>query len=159
MSRAETQTAPSPAEMSPPPPGTPTLIVATTFLVKGSILLTVPLPWFSVHTKPSPTAMKRGAVSTGISVALPAESAGLIWPRSGLAAKHGIDTLAGVIDADYRGEIRVVLINHGPADYTIRKGDRIAQMLIQKIEFIDVVESDSLPDSVRGVGGFGSSGR
>ena len=99
------------------------------------------------------------AVATGISVALPAESAGLIWPRSGLAAKHGIDTLAGVIDADYRGEIRVVLINHGPADYTIRKGDRIAQMLIQKIEFIGVVESDSLPDSVRGVGGFGSSGR
>lgn len=99
------------------------------------------------------------SVSTGIAITVPEGCAGLIWPRSGLAVKHGIDTLAGVVDSDYRGEVRVVLANHGKADYTIQKGDRIAQMLIQKIESVAVQEAGTLTETARGAGGFGSSGR
>lgn len=98
------------------------------------------------------------AVATGIAIALPADCVGLVWPRSGLAARHGIDTLAGVIDSDYRGEIKIVLMNHGTMDYTVKAGDRIAQLLIQKIEWMNPVEMDALPESVRGGDGFGSSG-
>lgn len=104
-------------------------------------------------------AGRHGVVSTGIAIALPEDCVGLVWPRSGLSLKHGIGTLAGVIDSDYRGEIKVVLMNNGDRDYEIQKGDRIAQLLIQKIQLIDPVEVDVLPDSSRGESGFGSSGR
>lgn len=101
----------------------------------------------------------RKLVKTGISIAIPNGYVGLIWPRSGLAVKHGIDTMAGVIDSGYRGEIGVVLQNHGDKEYLIKSGDRIAQILFQKIECVySWEEVESLQDSERGTGGFGSSG-
>jgi dUTP pyrophosphatase len=95
---------------------------------------------------------------TGLSVAIPEGYAGFIRPRSGLAARYGIDVLAGVIDSGYRGEIRVVLMNHGHADYVVNEGDRIAQLVIQPVASVTFTEVPALPESVRGEGGFGSTG-
>lgn len=101
----------------------------------------------------------RAVIPTGVAVAIPEDMVGLIWPRSGMAVKHGIDVLAGVIDSDYRGEIAVVLQNHGQEVVTIRQGDRIAQMIVQRYERENVFEVDELPASDRGAGGFGSTGK
>ncbi|MBP7867723.1 MAG: dUTP diphosphatase [Acidobacteria bacterium] len=101
---------------------------------------------------------ERVAVPTGIRLAIPGGHVGLVWPRSGLALRHGLDTLAGVIDSDYRGEVQVVLVNHGERRVEVRKGDRIAQLLIQKVEPAVFERVDELPDSARGAGGFGSTG-
>jgi dUTP pyrophosphatase len=101
----------------------------------------------------------RAAVPTGLRLEIPDGHVGLIWPRSGLAVKHGIDTLAGVVDSDYRGEVRVVLINHGPEPFTIRAGDRVAQILVQRVERVVFVSAAGISETVRGVGGFGSTGR
>ena len=98
------------------------------------------------------------SVGTGLRVEIPPGHVGLVWPRSGLAVRHGIDTLAGVIDSDYRGEVRVVLVNHGREAYRIAAGDRIAQLLIQRVERADFQRS-ALGGSERGAGGFGSTGR
>ena len=100
----------------------------------------------------------RAAVGTGLVLALPPGHVGLVWPRSGLALRHGIDTLAGVIDSDYRGEVRVVLVNHGSEPFPIRRGDRIAQLLVQKVERVEFVARDRLEATARGAGGFGSTG-
>jgi dUTP pyrophosphatase len=102
---------------------------------------------------------ERAAVPTGIELAIPEGHVGLIWPRSGLAVGQGIDTLAGVIDSDYRGEVRVVLINHGEDALVIQPGDRVAQVLVQRVDHARFVRSDELGDSERGSGGFGSTGR
>jgi dUTP pyrophosphatase len=83
---------------------------------------------------------------------------GRIAPRSGLASKHFIDTGAGVIDADYRGEVKVLLFNHAETDFEIKEGDRIAQLVLERIYTPEVVEVQELADSVRGAGGFGSTG-
>lgn len=83
---------------------------------------------------------------------------GRVAPRSGLAAKHSIDTGAGVIDADYRGPVKVILFNFSDVDFAISKGDRIAQLIIERIYNPEVVVVERLPDSVRGAGGFGSTG-
>ena len=101
----------------------------------------------------------RAAVATGVHVEIPAGHVGLVWPRSGLAVRHGIDTLAGVIDSDYRGEVRVVLVNHGDATFRIEPGDRIGQLLVQKVERASFSRADSLAATSRGEGGFGSTGR
>ena len=101
---------------------------------------------------------ERALIGTGIAIALPLFTAGLIWPRSGLATKQGVDVLAGVVDADYRGEVRVALINHGAEPVDIEPGDRIAQLLIQPLAMVDVEEVDELPETVRGDGGFGHTG-
>ena len=101
----------------------------------------------------------RAAVATGLHVEIPAGHVGLVWPRSGLAVRHGIDTLAGVIDSDYRGEVRVVLVNHGEAPFRIEAGDRIGQLLVQKVERAAFVKADTLAATARGEGGFGSTGR
>ena len=103
----------------------------------------------------------RAAVRTGIAVAIPHGNAGFILPRSGLALRHGLSLVntPGLIDAGYRGEIRVIVINHDrEAAVTIARGDRIAQLVIQRIETVDLVEVDKLPDTSRGTGGFGSTG-
>jgi dUTP pyrophosphatase len=84
---------------------------------------------------------------------------GLVWPRSGLAVRHGIDTLAGVIDSDYRGEVRVVLVNHGDAEFRVSAGDRIGQLLVQKVERARFSRAGDLAATPRGEGGFGSTGR
>ena len=99
----------------------------------------------------------RAAVATGVSVEIPAGYVGLVWPRSGLAVRHGIDTLAGVIDSDYRGEVKVVLVNHGPEPWAVAPGDRIAQLLIQPVARARFTRA-ALAPSGRGAGGFGSTG-
>lgn len=101
----------------------------------------------------------RAAVSTALRVAIPPGHVGLVWPRSGLAVRHGIDTLAGVIDSDYRGEVRVVLVNHGTEPFAIAPGDRVAQLLVQRVERAAFVASPNLDETARGEGGFGSTGR
>ena len=97
-------------------------------------------------------------VETGIAVALPADHVGLIWPRSGLAVRAGIDTLAGVVDSDYRGGVAVVLANHGWEDVQIGTGVRVAQLLVQRVEATQVMVSSELGQTHRGVRGFGSTG-
>lgn len=101
---------------------------------------------------------ERAAIGTGIHVELPPGHVGLVWPRSGLALKHGIDTLAGVIDSDYRGEVRVVLVNHGREPFAIAPGDRVAQLLVQRVERVSFVAAADLESTTRGTGGFGSTG-
>ena len=99
----------------------------------------------------------RAAVATGVFVEIPAGHVGLVWPRSGLAVRHGIDTLAGVIDSDYRGEVKVVLVNHGQEPVAIAAGDRIAQFLVQPALRVRFVRAP-LGNTTRGAGGFGSTG-
>ncbi|OAP54643.1 deoxyuridine 5'-triphosphate nucleotidohydrolase [Fonsecaea erecta] len=103
-------------------------------------------------------ARGKALVSTDLSIATPEGTYGRIAPRSGLAAKHFIDTGAGVIDADYRGEVKVLLFNHGEADFPVNKGDRIAQLVLERIYTPEIVEVEDLEESVRGAGGFGSTG-
>ncbi|MBK8770146.1 MAG: dUTP diphosphatase [Rhizobiales bacterium] len=104
---------------------------------------------------------QRALVPTGLAIALPDGFEAQVRPRSGLAVKHGVTVLnaPGTIDADYRGEIQVPLINHGDADFVIARGDRIAQMVIAAVTQVDLVEVAALDDTVRGGNGFGSSGR
>ncbi len=105
------------------------------------------------------SAHSRGVVSTGIAVEIPEGYAGLIWDKSGLATKNGITTIAGVIDAGYRGEIGVAISNISNEDYTFAVGDKVAQMLFQKIEQIDFSEAAILHESSRNEAGFGSTGK
>jgi len=102
----------------------------------------------------------RGLVSTGISIALPPGYEAQIRPRSGLAVKHGITLLnsPGTIDADYRGAIHLIVVNHGEEPYTIRRGDRIAQMIVAPVARAELSVESELPPSARGGGGFGHTG-
>ena len=102
----------------------------------------------------------RALVPTGLSIALPDGYEAQIRPRSGLAVKHGITVLntPGTIDADYRGEIKVILINHGQEAFTIERGMRIAQMVVEKYETVAWDKVDTLEETERGAGGFGSTG-
>jgi dUTP pyrophosphatase len=102
---------------------------------------------------------RRAAVSTAIRLEIAPGHVGLVWPRSGLAVRHGIDTLAGVIDSDYRGEVRVVLVNHGDEPFRVAPGDRIAQLLVQRVERASFTSVSRLEETDRGAGGFGSTGR
>jgi dUTP pyrophosphatase len=99
-------------------------------------------------------------IPTGIALGLPAGTEAQIRPRSGLAAKNGITVLntPGTIDADYRGELKIILINHGQIDFTITRGMRIAQMVIAKYEHVILEEANSLDETTRGASGFGSTG-
>ncbi|MCF6377617.1 dUTP diphosphatase [Nocardioides KLBMP 9356] len=104
---------------------------------------------------------ERAMVPTGLSIALPDGYVALVHPRSGLAARHGVSVVntPGTIDAGYRGEITVMLINHDPREsVTLARGDRIAQLVIQRFERARFVEVGVLPESVRGTGGYGSTG-
>lgn len=109
-----------------------------------------------------PAAGGRALVPTGIAIAIPDGYAGFVQPRSGLANKHGVTCLntPGLIDSGYRGELKVLLINTDPTEeFVITRGERIAQLVIQKVEQVTFVERDELPDSERGDGGFGHTGR
>jgi len=110
----------------------------------------------SVTLKPG----ERSIVPTGLRLAIPEGHAGLVLPRSGIALKHGITVLnaPGLIDAGYRGEIQVLLINHGAEPVTLERGERIAQLVIQPVAQARLVETERLPDSSRGESGFGSTG-
>ncbi|KZM25560.1 dUTP diphosphatase [Ascochyta rabiei] len=103
-------------------------------------------------------ARGRAIVATDISISVPVGTYARVAPRSGLAAKHGIDTMAGVIDADYRGPVGVILANLSDTDFEVKVGDRIAQLIVEKIAMPEVVVVQKLEDSVRGAGGFGSTG-
>ena len=106
-------------------------------------------------------AKKSCLVPTGISIAFPSEFEIQIRPRSGLAAKNNISVLntPGTIDSDYRGEIEVILYNHGNTDFLINNKDRIAQMILTPVIKMNLEETDTLPETVRGEGGFGSTGK
>lgn len=104
---------------------------------------------------------ERALVPTGIAIALPEGYVGLVHPRSGLAARHGLSIVntPGTVDSGYRGEIKVLLINHDPVEpITLKRGDRVAQLVVQRYERAAFVPVASLPDSVRGSGGYGSTG-
>jgi len=103
---------------------------------------------------------ERRLVSTGLAIAIPEGHAGLVLPRSGLAVQKGVTVLnaPGLIDSGYRGELKVLLINHGPVVVAIERGERIAQLVIQAVARARLVEVERLPDSARGEGGFGSTG-
>lgn len=103
----------------------------------------------------------RALVATGFAIALPAGFEAQVRPRSGLAAKHGVTVLnaPGTVDADYRGEVKVILINHGDQAFAIKRGDRIAQMIISPVTRARLTEAIELSDTARGAGGFGSTGR
>ena len=105
--------------------------------------------------------MARALIETGLSIALPQDYEAQIRPRSGLAAKHGVTVLntPGTIDCDYRGEIKVILINLGEEDFVIERGERIAQMVFAPVTKGILEITDSLPETQRGVGGFGSTGK
>jgi len=103
---------------------------------------------------------KRALIPTGLAIALPQGYEAQVRPRSGLAIRHGVTVLnsPGTIDADYRGEIAVILINHGEAPFTVERGMRIAQMVVAQVESVILHQTDSLPSTQRGAGGFGSTG-
>ena len=97
-------------------------------------------------------------VPTGMQAAIPRGYVGLIWDKSGISLS-GVHRLAGVVDSGYRGEIKVVMINLGKEPYVVEKGMKIAQMLIQPVQEVDVIEADALDDTARGENGFGSTGK
>ena len=101
---------------------------------------------------------ERRLISTGISMAIPEGYVGLMWDKSGIASKFGIKSMAGVIDAGYRGEVKILLHNLSKYDFQIEKGMKIAQMLIQPVEQKQLIEVDSLEETERNEGGFGSTG-
>ena len=104
---------------------------------------------------------ERALVPTGIAMAVPAGYVALVHPRSGLAARHGLSIVntPGTIDAGYRGEVKVLLVNHDPGEpIELRRGDRVAQLVFQRVEQAAFAEVEVLPDSVRGDGGYGSTG-
>lgn len=100
-------------------------------------------------------------IPTGLAIALPDGYEAQVRPRSGLAAKHGVTVLnsPGTVDADYRGEVKIVLINHGREPFALRRGDRIAQMVVARVSAVDLVEVEELDATQRGTGGHGSTGR
>ena len=102
----------------------------------------------------------RAIVATGLTIALPRGFEGQVRPRSGLAAKHGVTVLnaPGTIDSDYRGEIKVILVNFGNETFRIARGDRIAQLIVAPVTRVEIEEAAALDATVRGAGGFGSSG-
>lgn len=103
---------------------------------------------------------ERAAVPTGLAVAIPRGWVGLVHPRSGLSLRHGLTVVnaPGTIDAGYRGEVKVLMVNLGDQAVRIARGDRVAQLVVQRVGWADVVEVDALPDTERGDGGFGSTG-
>ncbi|XP_077444125.1 deoxyuridine 5'-triphosphate nucleotidohydrolase, mitochondrial isoform X2 [Stigmatopora argus] len=102
--------------------------------------------------------MDKAIVKTDIQIAVPHGCYGRVAPRSGLAVKHFIDVGAGVVDEDYRGNVGVVLFNLGKETFEVKKGDRVAQLVCEKIAYPDLVEQETLDDTERGAGGFGSTG-
>merc|ERR1719253_2092384 len=124
--------------------------------VRGSALAA----GFDISSAEDVTVPKGGKAiaKTGLSVAVPKGTYARLAPRSGLAAKHMIDVAAGVVDSDYRGEVGVVLFNHGAEDFTVEAGDRIAQLIVEKVNICRCEEAETLEDTARGTGGFGSTG-
>jgi len=158
------QTAEKPAKM---PHTSPTLAPVSSLLIKRlSDKATLPTrgsplaagyDLYSAEQKVVP-AKGKALIDTQISIAVPLGTYGRVAPRSGLASKFMIDTGAGVIDADYRGIVFILLFNHSDNDFTVQVGDRVAQLIIEKIQTPEVVEVQDLEETLRGGGGFGSTG-
>ena len=110
-----------------------------------------------INIKPKTSSL----IPTGLSIAFPKEYEIQIRPRSGLAAKNNVSVLntPGTIDSDYRGELKVIIYNHGNKDFIINNGDRIAQMILTPVIKMELEETDNLPETLRGGGGFGSTGK
>ena len=110
-----------------------------------------------INIKPKTSSL----IPTGLSIAFPKEYEIQIRPRSGLAAKNNVSVLntPGTIDSDYRGELKVIIYNHGNKDFIINNGDRIAQMILTPVIKMELEETDNLPETLRGEGGFGSTGK
>lgn len=147
--------------MSSSPTGLPTLQVKK--LRPEAVLPTRGSEWSAGYDLSSAEAKVippggRAVVKTALSFACPAGTYGRIAPRSGLTVKKGIHVGAGVVDADYRGEVGVVLFNLGQEDFHIQPGDRIAQLVLEQIMMVPVQEVEELDETVRGAGGFGSTG-
>ncbi len=102
---------------------------------------------------------ERKMVPTGIAMEIPEGYVGLVWDKSGLSMKHGLKNLGGVVDAGYRGEVTVGIVNLSQEKYVIEGGHKVAQMLIQKVERVEIVEATELSDTARSDGGFGSTGK
>ncbi|HEX8353280.1 MAG TPA: dUTP diphosphatase [Pyrinomonadaceae bacterium] len=100
----------------------------------------------------------RAAVRTGLAAAIPEGFYGRVAPRSGLAVRHGIDVLAGVIDSDYRGEILCALVNHGDEPFEVEPGARVAQLVVEAVATLEPAWAEDLEETARGAGGFGSTG-
>ena len=115
---------------------------------------------YDLHAIEAKTVPKRGQVmiGTGLAFGIPVGNYGRVAPRSGLAYKNSIDVLAGVIDSDYRGELKVILANLSDTDFEVEEGMRIAQLIIEKYTLTTLTEVETLDDTVRGAGGFGSTG-
>ena len=124
--------------------------------VKGSVFAA----GYDLHAIEKGVVPARGKalIGTGLAFGIPTGNYGRIAPRSGLAAKNSIDIGAGVIDSDYRGEVKVLLFNFSDTDFKVAEGDRIAQMIIEKYTITALEEVKELDDTVRGEGGFGSTG-
>ena len=113
---------------------------------------------YSVADTTVPCQAGNALVATGLAITLPPGCYGRVAPRSGLAVKHCIQVGAGVIDPDYTGEVKVVLFNHGDKDFEVKKGDRIAQLVLERCETPPIEEINIVEDTERGSGGFGSTG-
>lgn len=118
----------------------------------------VGLDIYSIENRIIPAGEKQ-IIKTGISIEFSKGYAVLVWDRSGLAARNSITSIGGVFDPGYRGEYNIILLNAGKKSYKIKKGDKIAQLLVQKVEKVKIVETKKLEKSKRGAGGFGSTGR
>ena len=115
---------------------------------------------YDLHAIEASVVPARGQamIGTGLAFGIPVGNYGRVAPRSGLAAKNSIDVLAGVIDSDYRGELKVILANFSDKDFQVEEGMRIAQLIIEKYTLTSLTEVETLDDTVRGAGGFGSTG-
>lgn len=117
------------------------------------------LDFFALEDCVVPAGKRLTDIRTGVAIAVPEGYVGLFWDKSGLAARHGLKVMAGVIDSGYRGELLLTLLNTSDTDYHFKAGDKVMQLLIQPVEQVDVVEVTELLDTPRGAGGFGSSGK
>lgn len=117
------------------------------------------LDFYALDDFTVPAGERKPGIRTGVAVAIPEGYVGLFWDKSGLAAKHGLKVMAGVIDEGYRGELLLTLLNTSEVDYHFKAGEKVMQMLIQKVERVEVAEVDQLSETPRGQGGFGSTGK
>lgn len=117
------------------------------------------LDFFALEDCVVPAGQRLADIRTGVAIAVPEGYVGLFWDKSGLAAKHGLKVMAGVIDSGYRGELLLTLLNTSQADYHFKAGDKVMQLIIQPVQSVEVVQVEELTDTHRGAGGFGSTGK
>jgi dUTP pyrophosphatase len=117
------------------------------------------LDFFALDDFVVPAGKQTSNIRTGVSIAIPDGFVGLFWDKSGLGSKNGLKVMAGVIDSGYRGELLLSLFNTSNQDYHFKAGDKVMQLVIQPVVSAQIIETENLPDSARGEGGFGSTGK